>query len=181
MRSPAAFYREIGPRSFMIAQILFGGMVVSAAVHPVFIGTLGWVGYNLAIGSPLSTFQSALLVVDTVNIVAGYVSFWLLGRQSTPPERRSGTWKIVLATPVYWMMMSYAAWRSLVQLYRKPHLCGLMYQEHQGSHCRSLAGSHKIRGCLSKPTTSLASVRAAMRSPSTAFSHGGQSACAAFA
>ena len=122
MRNPFALYRELGPKSFLLAQILFGGMVVSAAVHPVFLGTIGWVGYNLAMGRTLSTFQSALLVVDTVNIVAGYVSFWLLGRQATPPERRGGTWKIILATPVYWMMMSYACWRSLVHLYRMPHL-----------------------------------------------------------
>jgi cellulose synthase/poly-beta-1,6-N-acetylglucosamine synthase-like glycosyltransferase len=122
MRNPFDLYRELGPKSFLIAQILFGGMVISAAVHPVFIGTMSWVGYNLAMGRSLSTFQSSLLVVDTVNIVAGYVSFWMLGRRSTPPERRAGTWKIVIATPIYWMMMSYASWRSLVHLYRVPHL-----------------------------------------------------------
>ncbi|MEZ5782699.1 MAG: glycosyltransferase [Rhizobiaceae bacterium] len=122
MRNPAAFYRQLGPRSFLIAQVLFGGMVLSAAVHPVFIGTMSWVAISLATGHTLSTLQSSLLVVDTVNIIAGYVSFWMLGRLATPPDKRRGLWKVIAVTPLYWLMMSYAAWRSIVHLYRMPHL-----------------------------------------------------------
>lgn len=122
MRDPALLYRELGGRSFLVVQVLFGGMVVSAAVHPVFLATMGWVCVDLALGRPIDTFQSALLVVDTVNIVAGYVSFWLLGRQATPPGARRPIWRVVAATPAYWLMMSYAAWRAALQLYRFPHL-----------------------------------------------------------
>lgn len=122
MRGPMVLYRQLGGRSFLIVQVLFGGMVISAAVHPVFIATMTWVGVHLARGQPIGTFQSVLLAVDTINIVCGYVSFWLLGWQSTPPEERRGTWRIVAATPLYWLLMSFAAWRAAVQLYRFPHL-----------------------------------------------------------
>lgn len=122
MRDPLRTYRELGPRSFIILQVLFGGMVISALVHPILWGTLATVVVNLALGNPIGTFQSVLLAVDTVNIGCGYVSFWLLGWQSMRMGERRGMWKVVLCTPVYWMMMSYAAWRSLVHLYRVPHL-----------------------------------------------------------
>jgi len=38
----------------------------------------------------------------------------------TPPERR-GFWRIVAFTPVYWLMLSWAAWRSLLHLWKRPH------------------------------------------------------------
>lgn len=122
MRNPFALYSELGPASFVIVQVLFGGMVISALVHPIFVLTVLWVSADLAMGKALSTFQSTLLIVDSVNIACGYVSFWLLGWRSTPRDRRRGTWRVVPCTLFYWMMMSYAAWRSVIHLYRNPHL-----------------------------------------------------------
>lgn len=122
MRAPLRTYRELGPRSFLILQILFGGMVVSALSHPILWATWIAIAVHIALGGALSTYQSILLVLDTASIVCGYVSFWLLGWRSSSRELRRGMWKVVLCTPVYWMMMSYAAWRSVLHLYRMPHL-----------------------------------------------------------
>ncbi|WP_274630137.1 glycosyltransferase [Arvimicrobium flavum] len=122
MRAPTALYRELGPKSFLVVQVVFGGMVISALVHPILLATIAIVGADLIQGKSLSTFQSTLLVVDTINIACGYVSFWLLGWHSRAPGERRGMRKIVLCTLFYWMLMSYAAWRSVIHLYRVPHL-----------------------------------------------------------
>ncbi|MBX3578582.1 MAG: hypothetical protein KF723_15360 [Rhizobiaceae bacterium] len=122
MREPRRLLREVGPASFLIVQILFLGMVVSSLAHPLLL--LGAVVFSLrlAFGMPLSTGQSVLLLIDVANVVCGYASFLLLGWQTMTPRARRGFWRIILWTPVYWMLMSAAAWRAVWQLWRAPHL-----------------------------------------------------------
>jgi cellulose synthase/poly-beta-1,6-N-acetylglucosamine synthase-like glycosyltransferase len=122
MRDPVRLYREVGPGSFLLVQVLFAGMLISALVHPILVFTLAYLLFIIVQGQELSTFQSALLTLDATNIACGYMSFWLLGWQAMPRKERRTMWRIVFWTPVYWMMMSYAAWRSVHQLYKAPHL-----------------------------------------------------------
>jgi cellulose synthase/poly-beta-1,6-N-acetylglucosamine synthase-like glycosyltransferase len=122
MRRPRRLYAELGPASFLIAQILFLGMVVSSLAHPLLLFGALYVSTKLAVGATISTGQSLLLLVDVANVVCGYASFLLLGRQTLSPAARGRFRRIVAWTPVYWMMMSIAAWRSVWQLWRNPHL-----------------------------------------------------------
>lgn len=122
MREPRRLWRELGPASFLIAQILFLGMVVSSLVHPLLVVGAGLLTVKLALGMPLSTGQSVLLLVDVANVVCGYTSFLLLGWQTLAPRARRAFWRVVLWTPIYWMLMSAAAWRAVWQLWRNPHL-----------------------------------------------------------
>ncbi len=122
MRSPWRLYAELGPKSFLVLQILFAGTTVSALVHPVLIVTAVAVIVELAMGTPLSLFHSALLLMDVVNIAAGYASFWLLGWRAMNVRERRAIWRIMPATVFYWGMASWAAWRAVIQLHRHPHL-----------------------------------------------------------
>jgi cellulose synthase/poly-beta-1,6-N-acetylglucosamine synthase-like glycosyltransferase len=121
MRRPAELARELGPGSWLIAQILFAGMFVSAIVHPMLVISAVGLAINLVMQRPFSTWQSGLLALDIANIACGYASFLLLGRQTQGRADRKGFWRIVLFTPVYWMMVSLAAWRALGQLWSRPH------------------------------------------------------------
>jgi hypothetical protein len=76
---------------------------------------------DLALARPMGVWKSLLFAVDIVNIACGYLSFLLLGWQTLDKPERKGFWKIVLFTPVYWMMMSVAAWRAVWHLWHKPH------------------------------------------------------------
>src|SRR6187397_2293100 len=95
MRDPVLLVRELGPGSFLIGKILF---------------------IELALDRPSSSWKSVLLTIDIVNVACGYLSFLLLGWQTLKLRERFGFWKIVLFTPVYWIMMSAAAWRAVWQL-----------------------------------------------------------------
>lgn len=121
MRQPYRLAADLGPVSFILAQILFAGMVISAIFHPLLIVTTILIVLRLAFGEPLSVWHSSLLPIDIVNIVFGYLSFLLLGWRTLEARERRGFWKIVAFTPVYWMMMSFAAWRSFFQLWSRPH------------------------------------------------------------
>lgn len=77
--------------------------------------------FHILQDSPDSPLRSFLLTVDIINIVGGYLSFLLLGWQASSPRERSDFWKVVLLTPVYWVMMSWAGWRAIWKLWRLPH------------------------------------------------------------
>ena len=122
MRNPYRLARELSPASFLVAQVLLAGMVVSALMHPVLAFTALWLAADLAMGRPEDGWRSILFVVDVTNIALGYVSFLLLGWQALDRTERRGFWKIALLTPLYWLAMSAAAWRAVWQLCRDPHL-----------------------------------------------------------
>lgn len=122
MRNPARLYRELGARSFLIAQVLFLGMVASALVHPFLLATGAVMIYAMLMAGEVSGLRALLVALDVINIVAGYGAFLVMGYLTLEPKERGGFWKVVLMTPVYWMLMSIAAWRAVWQLYRDPHL-----------------------------------------------------------
>lgn len=121
MRNPLRLAGELGPGSFLIAQILFAGMVLSALAHPFLIVTGLVLLLDLMMERAMGLWKSVLFGVDLVNVACGYLSFLLLGWQVLDRAERRGFWKVVLFTPVYWMMMSLAAWRAVWQICRQPH------------------------------------------------------------
>ncbi|MEQ1951798.1 glycosyltransferase family 2 protein [Mesorhizobium yinganensis] len=121
MRDPAALLRDVGARSFFLVQILYAGLVISALLHPLLIAFGFYLGLQIALGQPAFGWKVTLLVIDVLNIVCGYLSFFLLGWYSLRKRDRKEFWRVVTFTPLYWMMMSLAAWRSLLHLWRRPH------------------------------------------------------------
>ncbi len=121
MRKPATLACDLGAISFLIAQVLFAGMLASALLHPLLLATFAYFSILLVLSRPPGALGSALFLIDVVNIVCGYVSFLLLGWQTLARHERRGFWKVVLFTPFYWGMLSVAGWRALWYLWRRPH------------------------------------------------------------
>jgi cellulose synthase/poly-beta-1,6-N-acetylglucosamine synthase-like glycosyltransferase len=121
MRDPALLWRDLGARSFFLAQILCAGLVLSALVHPVLWLAAAYLLLKITLFEPVSGWPVVLLTADMLNIVCGYLSFLLLGWHSLKERHRWSIWRIVLCTPYYWMMMSMAAWRAFFELWRRPY------------------------------------------------------------
>jgi cellulose synthase/poly-beta-1,6-N-acetylglucosamine synthase-like glycosyltransferase len=121
MRRPRQLWRDLGPASFLTTQIVCAGMVVSSIAHPVFLGSLGYVCLVFARHETIGPLQSAILIVDGVNITLGYVTFLLLGVRTLLLKEKTSLWITILLTPVYWILISLAAWRALWKLYREPY------------------------------------------------------------
>lgn len=119
MRDPLQLRREIGTASFLVVQVLFAGMVISALAHPLMLATMVAIVIELS-GIGTATPHSALFAIDAINIACGYAAFLVLGAATLVKRERGSLWKTVLATPVYWMLISYAAWRAAWHLYAKP-------------------------------------------------------------
>lgn len=121
MRDPARLYSELGLRAFAIAQLLFAGMLASALVHPLLVVNTAWIVTALATDRINGLSQVLLLVMDVMSIVLGYISFLVLGWSTQKDQEKQNFWRVLLYTPLYWLMLSRAAWRALWQLCREPH------------------------------------------------------------
>ena len=119
MRRPQRLWRDLGPFGAIAFQLLFAGNVLSALVHPLFL-----LGFCYAVlGAPTFTAATASVYAApafSAALICGYASTVvpnLLGL------RRSGllahAWILVL-TPVYWLLLSLAAWRALLHLVHHP-------------------------------------------------------------
>jgi cellulose synthase/poly-beta-1,6-N-acetylglucosamine synthase-like glycosyltransferase len=121
MRDPARLLRELGPSGFWVAQTVTLGVFASALLHPVCLAATLW----LAASEPRLTDTAgiAVLALAGVNLlvfVAGYAMGLVL---TWAGLRRRGLsrWVGTLATmPLYWLLMSAAAWLALWQFVVAP-------------------------------------------------------------
>lgn len=120
MREPAALWREIGPASFLVMQIMSLGMVASALFHPFFLGSVLYGTGALFFGA-WGGADLAILLVGLGNVLAGYCAFIVLGLATLTPHEKARPVTLALLTPFHWMMLSLAAWVALWEIYRRPH------------------------------------------------------------
>lgn len=122
MRRPRAFVRETGFAGLFTVLYLFAATILSALMHPLGLALVilhatglrplpvseGWAGDFLvaamAIGLACGYFGSAFLAARTL-------------RDRGRPELLRDLWLM----PVYWLLISLAAWLALVDLIRRPH------------------------------------------------------------
>ncbi len=119
MRRPHLLLRELGPLGAISFQLLFAGNVLSALVHPVFMAGLC---YALLVAPPLTAAAAAhsAASVFTAVLLTGYAS--TIAPNAVGLRRRrlfAHAWVLAL-TPVYWLLLSLAAWRALFQLIYDP-------------------------------------------------------------
>ena len=118
MRRPVRLVRELGLYRFLGLQVLAGGLLAATLLHPLTYGivALALIDINYIIpanGGPLAV---AALAVAAMNICGGMVSTLALAATGLAARRR---WRLVpwiLAMPVYWLLVSLAAYRAVGQL-----------------------------------------------------------------
>ena len=121
MRRPRLLWRELGARRFIGFQVLMAGMILSSLVHPWFYVLIAadiWQGRLLAV--PDSVFGQWLLGIGIVNLVLGYISAIALGTVAAARRGRLRLAAHALMMPIYWLGISFAAYRALWQLVTAP-------------------------------------------------------------
>ncbi|MBL8893068.1 MAG: glycosyltransferase [Rhizobiales bacterium] len=121
MREPVRLYRELGWAGFLAMQAWLGGLIFSSLVHPFFLAYTIWL---LARGEffPERADLIATMVVglNLAVLVMGYGAYVLVAWEALAKreDRYLRLWLVF--TPVYWLMISAAAWLALWQLIRNP-------------------------------------------------------------
>lgn len=125
MRQPVVACKNLGISGFLTLQILSGGMLAAALVHPfayIFVFTHTFMAGLYGIDH-LPPFVLWLLIIDSFNLLAGYVIFGFAGWQAfIAGEKKVFQLKWFCVIPVYWLMMSLAGWRAFYQLFANVHL-----------------------------------------------------------
>ncbi len=118
-RRPLHLIRTAGPLGFLGFVFFIGGTVLAGLLNPIF-----WALYLIWLAAVMKGFDPVfprmLLFLSLINLLAGNGAFIYLCMLA--PMRRGwlGLIPYSLTAPVYWMLMSIAAYRALAQLLRNP-------------------------------------------------------------
>jgi cellulose synthase/poly-beta-1,6-N-acetylglucosamine synthase-like glycosyltransferase len=120
MRSPLRLWRELGTGSFLAFQLLVGATPLTTLLNPaLWVLTLV---YGLT-GSPLiqQLFPAPVYYLGITSMVLGnfVFAYYLVAGCLLLGNHRNAKW--MLAAPLYWLLMSVAAWKAAVQVVLRPH------------------------------------------------------------
>ena len=121
MRHPIRLWRDLGLGGFLTFQLVVGGTVLSALVHPIFIGLLFYAAATNQV-FPLGSGPAEVVLAALCGgaLIAGYLTSATLGLIGLMRRGllRHG-WVLVLM-PLHWLLLSIAAWRAFWQLLHDP-------------------------------------------------------------
>jgi hypothetical protein len=122
MRSPRQLYRDLGFRGFAAFQLVVGGTVLSALVHPIVIALMifgattgdlfNWHG---GIAGTVAAVACAMI------FVSGYAASITLAIAGLARRGLLAHARAQIMTPVLWVLLSISAWRAVVGLIRAPY------------------------------------------------------------
>lgn len=114
MRNPRALWRELGPGGFLAFQIMIAGTVLSALVHPWFYAL---VAFDLITRGMLALPQSPLgwpfWLIACFDLSVGYLASMALGLLALRRRGDARLLRQIPLMPVYWLLISAAAYRAL--------------------------------------------------------------------
>jgi len=121
MRDPVRIVRELGFSGFAAFQLVVGGTVLSALVHPLFIVAAGYLfATNQLFDTGGSVFGRALFWLYVGAFASGYLTSATLGIIGLKRRGLLGQGWVLLLMPVHWLLLSVAAWRAAYQLLFNP-------------------------------------------------------------
>jgi hypothetical protein len=122
-RGGARSRKAAGRWSWFGLHVLIGGMLLSALVHPAVLAIIGWQALNGNLLAPnAGTVERTLIWIGLTNFALGYASAILAAAVAS--WRRGWRWLAFesLMMPLYWLLISFASYRALLQLITAPHL-----------------------------------------------------------
>ena len=122
MRQPRRLLRELRLPGFLAFQLMVGGSVLAALVHPLFMAGLI---YAIASGSGIwHGDNNAVVILGALygtTAIIGYLSSAFLGWLGLIRRGLPGVAWVLTLTPLYWLLLSFAAWRAVYQFAVAPY------------------------------------------------------------
>ena len=119
-RTPVRMWREAGMGGYFVLYGLLGAGVFGALLHPLFVAlTLATLlSQDFLADGPLRTW---LLAQGLVVFAAGYAAAFFSAMQGLARTRQKWLRPWLICLPVYWLLISLAAWLALWDFIRRPH------------------------------------------------------------
>lgn len=121
LRSPVKLRRELGAVGFLAFQVMIGGTVLSALVHPwVYVLLAFDVARGEFLARPDSRLALPLWVLAIGNLIVGYAAAMGLGYLAVRRRGLKALLRQVALMPFYWFLVSAAAYRAVWQFLTAP-------------------------------------------------------------
>lgn len=119
-RNPLKLFQDLGVKNALAFHLFLTSIVISVLIHPIF---LGLAFYQIAIipFTDPAGLNSVILGTSVFNLVGGYTTYGLLAYAVIQDNAHSRFNKCLFTLPIYWLLISIAAWRALVHLFLNPH------------------------------------------------------------
>ena len=119
MRHPVRLARHMGPKAFLAFQLFFGANTICLLLNPVFWAlTIVWFASQWHLIQV--AFPAPVLYLSLIGLFIGNAACVLSMVSGCFGRRNYEDVKYAFLVPVYWVLMSVAAWKALVQLFYKP-------------------------------------------------------------
>jgi len=119
MRNPYRLWRSIGTYPFISLQLVIAGTFFAFLMNPIFWGLTGlW--FLTHWGIIERVFPGPIFYLGAIALYFGNFAFVYINVAGSLRREYHHLVKYTLLTPVYWMLMSVAAWKALWQLLRNP-------------------------------------------------------------
>ncbi len=123
MRSPQEFLSDWNNPNLLFFQFIVGGKVLSLIINPImWMTTIVYFALRATAGSFIeSLFIGPVFYIGMTALVVGnfmYLYYYMIG------NAKREQWSLIkycYLIPVYWLMMSLAAWKAFYQIMVKPH------------------------------------------------------------
>ena len=120
-RRPLVFSKAIGRDGFWVAQSMTLGIFASALLHPFLLANSFWfLAPARVVAASHDTFYTCIAGANLALLVGGYGASMVI---SSIGMKRSGiqsTWFTLASMPIYWLLMSLAAWMALWDFVVRP-------------------------------------------------------------
>ena len=119
MRRPFRLAGQMGPKAFMSFQLFFGANTLCLLLNPVFWAlTIVWFASHFHLIQV--AFPAPVLYLAMIGLFIGNAACVLSMVSGCFGRRNYEDVKYAFLVPVYWVLMSVAAWKAVVQLFYKP-------------------------------------------------------------
>lgn len=125
MRHPLQLLATRGILGFVITQVMITGLLIAALTHPLAFLFIANTLYKGLLGDMFgaNTLEGILVYLDILNLVGIYFIFISVGMNSLiAVQKKKIKSKWLFLVPVYWILISIAAWRAISQLPAKAHI-----------------------------------------------------------
>ena len=124
MRMPLCTMTEMGLKGFIGLQVLMVAQVLSPLLHPWAILLVAAHVNEVAVSGGIAEapYTAALLGFALFNLILGYGSGMALGYKAASQRGFYSLLPGVALMPIYWLLISVAAHRALLQIIVKPFL-----------------------------------------------------------
>jgi cellulose synthase/poly-beta-1,6-N-acetylglucosamine synthase-like glycosyltransferase len=117
MRRPRRLWRDLGGWKFAGFQLTIGATILSMLVHPWFYVLAVWNGFA---SGHLTPQNDVLWWICGSNLLTGYAAAGLLMAVTAVASGSPRSLISIVWLPVYWLMISYAAYRAIIDLIMRP-------------------------------------------------------------